>query len=133
MQFLRLSPDGSAGQPGLYRSHRAALFYCSTQHRKNFFEIMTRYGWLRGAHNGGSHFRAPFPGGSRVHHDTLACSFTIPMAVMWAPSKDYGYEFHGWRGGVMVVKAKMALYGRPCRVVPWQGPQKGSKLEAFPL
>jgi uncharacterized protein DUF3179 len=108
--------------------------YCSTQDRKNLVKPEDRVvAWLRGAHNGGAIPLRHFLAAPRVINDTYGLFFfDADGGYVSAFAKDYGYEFHGWRKGVMVVKGKdgtlwSALSGRAI-----EGPQKGKRLERIP-
>lgn len=108
--------------------------YCSTQHRKQFVKPDDRVlAWIRANHNGGAVPLRHFLSASRVINDTYGLFFYDPDGgYVTAYQKDYGYEFHGWRGGVMVVKGRdgtlwSALSGRAI-----EGPQKGQKLTRIP-
>jgi Protein of unknown function (DUF3179) len=122
-------------RPGLYKSlTEPPCSYCSTQQRKNFVRPDDRVlAWLRGAHNGGAISVRHFLAAPRVINDTYGLFFYDPDGdYVSAFQKDYGYEFYGWRRGVMVVKGKdgtlwSALSGRA-----FEGPQKGKKLERIP-
>src|SRR5205085_5167134 len=46
--------------------------------------------------------------------------------------KDYGYEFYGWRGGVMVVKGRDGTLWSALTGMAFEGPQKGKRLERLP-
>ncbi|HKQ37671.1 MAG TPA: DUF3179 domain-containing (seleno)protein [Verrucomicrobiae bacterium] len=89
--------------------------------------------WIRGAHNGGAIPLRHFLAGPRVINDTYGLFFyDADGGYVSAFLKDYGYEFHGWRRGVMVVKGKdgtlwSALSGRA-----FEGPQMGKRLERLP-
>lgn len=104
--------------------------YCSTQHRKGLVRGDDRVlAWLRAAHNGGAVPLRHFLSASRVVNDTYGLFFYDPDGgYVAAYQKDYGYKFHGWRGGVMVVQGRdgtlwSALTGRALA-----GPQKGKRL-----
>ncbi len=108
--------------------------YCSTQHRKGFIKGDDRVlAWLRAAHNGGAFPLRHFLAGSRVINDTYGLFFYDPDGgYVSAFRKDYGYQLHGWRRGVMVVRGRdgtlwSALTGRAI-----EGPQKGKQLKRIP-
>ena len=108
--------------------------YCSTQHVKSLIRGDDRViSWLRANHNGGAFPIRLFLSGPRVVNDTYGLFFYDPNGrYVAAYEKDYGYEFHGWRGGVMVVKGKddtlwSALTGKAI-----EGPQKGKQLSRIP-
>lgn len=122
-------------RPGLFKPlTEPPCSYCSTQHRKKLIRDDDRVVcWLRGAHNGGAIPLRHFLSGPRVINDTYGLFFYDPDGGYAAAyKKDYGYTFHGWRGGVMVVRGKdgtlwSALSGRAI-----QGPKKGKRLERIP-
>ena len=82
--------------------------YCSTQHLKSLVRGDDRViSWLRADHNGGAFPIRLFLAGPRVVNDTYGLFFYDPDGgYVAAYEKDYGYEFHGWRNGAMVVKGK---------------------------
>ena len=93
--------------------------YCSTQNRKGLVRPDDRVlAWLRASHNGGAFPLRHFIAVPRVINDTYGLFFyDADGGYVTAFEKDYGYEFHGWRKGVMVVKDKdgtlwSALSGR---------------------
>ena len=122
-------------KPGLFKSlTEPPCSYCSTQDRKNLIRGDDRViAWVRGAHNGGAIPIRLFLSGPRVINDTYGLFFYDPDGdYVSAFTKDYGYEFYGWRRGVMIVKGKdgtlwSALSGRAL-----EGPQKGKNLERLP-
>ncbi len=89
--------------------------------------------WIRGKHNGGAMPLRHFIAVPRVVNDTYGLFFYDPDGgYVSAFQKDYGYRFHGWRGGVMVAAGRdgtlwSALSGRAI-----EGPQKGTKLKRVP-
>ena len=108
--------------------------YCSTQNRKNLVKPNDPVvAWLRGAHNGGAIPLRHFLAAPRVINDTYGLFFfDADGGYVSAFAKDYGYQFHGWRKGVMVVKGKdgtlwSALTGRGI-----DGPQRGKRLQRIP-
>ena len=108
--------------------------YCSTQQRKGLIRADDPViAWVRGAHNGGAIPLRHFLAAPRVINDTYGLFFYDPDGgYVSAFKKDYGYEFYGWRRGVMVVKGKdgtiwSALTGRAI-----EGPQAGQLLERLP-
>src|SRR6266550_1696596 len=61
--------------------------------------------WVRGAHNGGAIPIRHFLAAPRVINDTYGLFFYDPDGgYVSAFVKDSGYEFQGWRRGVMIVK-----------------------------
>jgi len=108
--------------------------YCSTQHRKGFVhDDDLVLSWIRGAHNGGAISVRHFLSAPRVINDTYGLFFYDPDGgYVAAYKKDYGYQFYGWRRGVMIVKGRdgtlwSALTGRAL-----EGPLKGNQLERIP-
>jgi hypothetical protein len=122
-------------KPGLYQSlTEPPCSYCSTQDRKGLVRSDDRViAWLRAAHNGGAVPLRHFLAAPRVINDTYGLFFyDADGDYVAAYPKDYGYEFYGWRGGVMVVRGKdgtlwSALTGRA-----FDGPQKGKRLPRIP-
>jgi hypothetical protein len=122
-------------RPGLFTSlTEPPCSYCSTQNRKNLIRPDDRVvAWLRGAHNGGAIPLRHFLASPRVINDTYGLFFfDADGGYVSAFAKDYGYEFHGWRNGVMVVRGKdgtlwSALSGRAI-----DGPKKGQRLQRIP-
>src|SRR5438874_2183989 len=108
--------------------------YCSTQNRKGLIQNSdTVIAWIRGAHNGGAIPLRHFLAAPRVINDTYGLFFyDADGGYVSAFTKDKGYEFYGWRNGVMVVKGPdgtlwSALTGRA-----FDGPQKGKRLQRLP-
>jgi len=122
-------------KPGLYKSlTEPPCSYASTQHRKGLVRSDDRVlAWIRGSHNGGAIPIRLFLSAPRVINDTYGLFFYDPDGgYVSAFKKDNGYEFFGWRGGVMVAKGRdgtlwSALTGRGL-----EGPKKGSQLERLP-
>ena len=122
-------------QPGTFQQlTEPPCSYCSTQNRKGLVRPDDPVvAWIRGAHNGGAIPLRHFLAAPRVINDTYGLFFYDPDGgYVSAFKKDYGYEFHGWRRGVMVVKGKdgtlwSALSGRGI-----EGPQTGQQLERIP-
>jgi len=122
-------------KPGLYRPlTEPPCSYCSTQDRKGLVRRDDRViAWLRAAHNGGAIPLRHFLAAPRVINDTYGLFFyDADGDYVAAYPKDYGYEFYGWRGGVMVVRGQdgtlwSALSGRA-----FDGPQKGKRLARIP-
>src|SRR5437667_3391030 len=115
--LLMLGPRGFAAdkprqllpKPGLYKSlTEPPCSYCSTENRKAFIQPADRVlAWVRGAHNGGAIPIRHFLGAPRVINDTYGLFFYDPDGgYVSAFVKDYGYEFHGWIGGVIGVKGR---------------------------
>jgi hypothetical protein len=104
--------------------------YCSTQHVKGLIEIRDPViAWIRGRHNGGAAPLRHFLSATRVVNDTYGLFFYDPDGdYVSVFQKDYGYQFLGWRRGVMIVRGRdgtiwSALSGRAL-----EGPQAGQRL-----
>lgn len=129
------APGEILARPGRFSSlTEPPCSYCSTQDRKDLVKPNDRViAWLRGAHNGGAIPLRHFLAAPRVINDTYGLFFyDADGGYVSAFAKDYGYEFHGWRRGVMVVKGKdgtlwSALSGRAIG-----GPQRGKRLQRIP-
>jgi len=125
----------SLSRPGLFKSlTEPPCSYCSTQNRKGLLPPDERVvAWIRGAHNGGAAPLRHFLAAPRVINDTYGLFFYDPDGgYVTVFAKDYGYEFEGWRRGVMVVRGKdgtlwSALSGRGI-----EGPRAGQRLERIP-
>ena len=131
--------DGHARElllkPGLYSPlTEPPCSYCSTQNRKNFIKPDDRVlAWIRGAHNGGAIPIRHFLAAPRVINDTYGLFFYDPDGdYVSAFAKDSGYEFHGWRGGVMVAKGRDGTLWSALSGVAFDGPQKGKRLQRLP-
>ncbi|MCI0420810.1 MAG: DUF3179 domain-containing protein [Acidobacteria bacterium] len=122
-------------KPNLHKSlTEPPCSYASTQHRKGLVRNDDRViAWLRASHNGGAIPLRLFLSAPRVINDTYGLFFYDSDGdYVSAFPKDYGYEFYGWRNGVMVVKGKdgtlwSALSGRA-----FDGPQKGRQFQRIP-
>jgi hypothetical protein len=120
---------------GLYRPlTEPPCSYCSTQDRKGFVKPTDRVVcWLRGAHNGGAIPLRQFLAAPRVINDTYGLFFYDPDGgYVSAFEKDYGYEFYGWRGGVMVAKGRDSTLWSALSGIAFDGPQKGKRLTRIP-
>ena len=108
--------------------------YCSTQHVKSLIQGNDRViAWLRAAHNGGAFPIRYFLAGPRVVNDTYGLFFYDPDGgYVSAFEKDYGYQFYGWRNGVMVVKGKDGTLWSALTGKAIEGPQVGKKLTRIP-
>ena len=108
--------------------------YCATQHRKRMIDDTDLVlAWIRGPHNGGAIPVRHFLAGPRVINDTYGLFFYDPEGSYAAAfKKDYGYKFHGWRGGVMVVEGRDGTLWSALSGVAFAGPQKGKRLERIP-
>jgi Protein of unknown function (DUF3179) len=122
-------------RPGLFQPlTEPPCSYCSTQHRKQFVQDDDLVlAWIRGAHNGGAISVRHFLAGPRVINDTYGLFFYDPDGgYVAAYKKDYGYKFHGWRGGVMVVEGRDGTLWSALTGTAFRGPQAGRKLERIP-
>jgi hypothetical protein len=122
-------------KPGLFEPlTEPPCSYCSTQNRKGFIrgdDVVIA--WIRGDHNGGAAPVRHFLAGTRVVNDTYGLFFYDPDGgYVAAFKKDYGYTFHGWRGGVMVAKGRDGTLWSALSGVAIDGPQKGKRLERVP-
>ena len=108
--------------------------YCSTQHLKALIKPDDRVvSWLRAAHNGGAFPIRHFLAGPRVVNDTYGLFFYDPDGgYVAAYKKDYGYQLHGWRRGVMIVKGRDGTLWSALTGEAIEGPQKGKRLTRIP-
>ncbi|MEM9658065.1 MAG: DUF3179 domain-containing (seleno)protein [Planctomycetota bacterium] len=108
--------------------------YCSTQHVKSLIRGDDRViAWLRAAHNGGAFPIRLFLAGPRVVNDTYGLFFYDPDGgYVAAYQKDYGYRFHGWRNGVMVVEGEDGTLWSALSGQAIAGPQQGARLTRIP-
>jgi hypothetical protein len=112
LAFTPLAPGDTAdivARPGRFTAlTEPPCSYCSTQNRKNFVKPNDPVvAWLRGVHNGGAIPLRHFLAAPRVINDTYGLFFfDADGGYVTAFVKDYGYEFHGWRKGVMVGEGK---------------------------
>lgn len=122
-------------QPGRFKAlTEPPCSYCSTQHRKGFILGEDRVvAWLRAAHNGGAVPLRHFLSGPRVINDTYGLFFyDADGGYVAAFRKDYGYELHGWRRGVMVVRGDDGTLWSALTGIAFDGPKKGQRLERIP-
>ena len=122
-------------RPGLFEPlTEPPCSYCSTQHRKGLIRDDDRVlAWIRGAHNGGSIPVRHFLAAPRVINDTYGLFFYDPDGgYVAAYKKDYGYKFHGWKNGVMVVEGRDGTLWSAVSGVAFAGPQKGARLARIP-
>lgn len=108
--------------------------YCITEHRKGRIAGDDRViAWIRGVHNGGAFPLKLFLSGTRIVNDTYGLFMhDADGGYVSVFPKDYGYTFHGWRRGVMVVRGPdgtlwSALSGRAL-----EGPQAGARFARVP-
>lgn len=108
--------------------------YCVNQDRKQLIapgEVVLA--WLRGGHNGGAFPLRHFLAAPRVLNDTYGLFFYDPDGgYVSAFEKDYGFSFHGWRGGVMVVRGPDGTLWSALTGIALEGPQKGSRMKRVP-
>jgi hypothetical protein len=122
-------------KPGLYKPlTEPPCSYASTQNRKNLVRIDDRViAWLRASHNGGAIPLRLFLSAPRVINDTYGLFFYDPDGdYVSAFTKDYGYEFYGWRNGVMVARGKDGTLWSALSGIAFEGPQKGKRLRRIP-
>jgi hypothetical protein len=127
--------EGILPRPGAFHQlTEPPCSYCSTQDRKGLIRLDDPViAWVRGAHNGGAIPLRHFLAASRVINDTYGLFFYDPDGgYVSGFKKDSGYEFYGWRRGVMVTRGKdgsiwSGLTGRAI-----EGPQAGQRLERLP-
>ncbi|MBI1842821.1 MAG: DUF3179 domain-containing protein [Verrucomicrobia bacterium] len=122
-------------RPGLFKQlTEPPCSYCSTEHRKGFIRQDDRVvAWIRGAHNGGAISIRHFLAAPRVINDTYGLFFYDPDGgYVSAFKKDKGYEFHGWRHGVMMVKGPDGTLWSGLSGAAFEGPKKGQRLERLP-
>jgi hypothetical protein len=129
------SPHDLLPKPGLYKPlTEPPCSYCSTENRKALIAPGDRVlAWVRGAHNGGAISVRHFLAAPRVINDTYGLFFYDPDGgYVSAFVKDYGYEFYGWRRGVMVVKGRDGTFWSALTGVAFEGPQRGKRLTRLP-
>jgi len=108
--------------------------YCSTQNRKGLVRPEDRVvAWIRGAHNGGAIPLRHFLAVPRVINDTYGLFFYDPDGgYVSAFEKDKGYEFEGWRRGIMMVRGKDGTVWSALSGKAVEGPQAGRRLTRLP-
>lgn len=122
-------------KPGIHKSlTEPPCSYCSTQNRSGLVKSDDRVvAWLRAAHSGGAIPIRHFLSVPRVINDTYGLFFYDPDGgYVSAFKKDYGYEFYGWRGGVMVARGRDGTLWSALSGVAFDGPQKGKRLARIP-
>jgi len=130
-----LGRTNSIFKPGLYHSlTEPPCSYCSTQNRKGLVRNDDRVvAWIRGAHNGGAIPVRHFLSIPRVINDTYGLFFYDPDGgYVSAFKKNKGFEFQGWRDGVMVVKGPDGTFWSALGGRALDGPSKGQRLERQP-
>jgi len=128
-------PPKLVPRPGLFQSlTEPPCSYCSTENRKGFVKAEERViAWIRCAHNGGAIPLRHFIAAPRAINDTYGLFFYDPDGgYVSAFKKDYGYEFYGWRGGVMVVQGRDGTLWSALSGIAFDGPKKGQRLERIP-
>lgn len=89
--------------------------------------------WIRGKHNGGSFPLRHFIAGPRVINDTYGLFFYDPEGgYVAAYEKAYGYELHGWRNGVMIVRHTDGTLFSALTGAAFAGPRQGQRLTRVP-
>jgi hypothetical protein len=122
-------------RPGLFQAlTEPPCSYCSTQNRKKLIDSDDRVvAWIRGAHNGGAVPIRHFLSAPRVINDTYGLFFYDPDGGYTAAyQKDYGYEFYGWRRGVMMIRGRDGTIWSALTGAAVDGPRKGQRLERIP-
>ncbi len=126
-------------KPGLFKSiTNPPCSYCIVQHRKGLIKEGDRVvAWLRGSHEGGAIPLRHMLAAPRVINDTYGIFFYDPdggyvSAFERSPGYKHTYEFHGWRGGVMVVKANDGSLVSALTGDVFAGPRKGQRLKRIP-
>ena len=122
-------------KPNLHKSlTEPPCSYASTQHRKGLVRNDDRViAWLRASHNGGAIPLRHFLTVPRVINDTYGLFFFDSDGdYVSAFPKDYGYEFYGWRNGVMVVRGRDGTLWSALSGQAFDGPQKGRQLQRIP-
>jgi hypothetical protein len=122
-------------KPGLYQQlTEPPCSYCVNQDRKQLIDPHDPVvAWIRGPHNGGAAPLRHFLAASRVINDTYGLFFYDPDGgYVSVFEKDYGYEFYGWRGGVMVVRGRDGTVWSALTGIALEGPKKGERLVRVP-
>ena len=126
-------------KPGLFKSiTNPPCSYCIVQHRKGLIEENDRViAWLRSSHNEGAIPLRHMLAAPRVINDTYGIFFYDPdggyvAAFERSRGFKYTYEFHGWRGGVMVVKGNDGSLVSALSGQIFAGPRKGQRLKRIP-
>jgi hypothetical protein len=127
--------DKLVAKPGFYEAlTEPPCSYVSTQHRKGFIRLDDRVAaWIRGNHNGGAIPLRHFLSAPRVINDTYGLFFYDPDGgYVSAFEKNYGFQFYGWRNGIMVVKSEDGTLWSALSGAAIEGPQKGTRLNRIP-
>jgi hypothetical protein len=108
--------------------------YVITQHAKGLVALEDPViAWIRARHNGGAAPLRHFLAGPRVVNDTYGLFFYDPDGgYVAAYEKAYGYAFHGWRRGVMVVKHEDGTLFSALTGLGFAGPRTGQRLPRIP-
>jgi len=128
-------PRRLIARPGLFQPlTEPPCSYVSTQNRKGMVRDDDRVlAWVRGDHNGGAIPLRHFLAGPRIINDTYGLFFYDPDGgYVSAFAKDYGYEFHGWRRGVMVARGRDGSLWSALSGIAFDGPQRGKRLKRQP-
>lgn len=122
-------------EPGLFpQLTEPPCSYCVNQDRKGLLKPSDPViAWIRGAHNGGAAPIEHFLTVPRVINDTYGLFFyDADGHYVTVFEKDYGYEFYGWRGGVMVVRGRDGTLWSALSGLAIDGPQEGKRLNRVP-
>ncbi|MCA8969124.1 MAG: DUF3179 domain-containing protein [Planctomycetes bacterium] len=104
--------------------------YVVTQNQKGLIQPDDAVvAWLRAKHNGGAVPIRHFLAGPRVINDTYGLFFYDPDGgFVAAYEKAYGYQLHGYRNGVMVVRHEDGTLFSALTGLGIEGPRKGHSL-----
>lgn len=122
-------------EPGLFKSlTEPPCSYVSTEHRKGFVRSDDpAVAWIRGPHNGGAVPVRHFLSGPRIINDTYGLFFYDPNAGFVSVfEKDYGFEFEGWRHGIMMAKGPDGTLYSTLSGLGIEGPKEGQRLKRVP-
>ena len=108
--------------------------YVSTQNEKGLvLPTDPALAWIRAKHNGGCVPLRHFLAGPRVINDTYGLFFYDPDGgYVAAYEKAYGYEFFGWRRGVMIVRHEDGTLFSALTGTGIDGPRRGQRLPRVP-
>ncbi|MSR63542.1 MAG: DUF3179 domain-containing protein [Planctomycetes bacterium] len=122
-------------RPGLYAQlTEPPCAYGIDQDAKGFVRDDERViAWLRAAHQGGAIPLRHFLAAPRVINDTYGLFFfDADGGYVSAFQKDYGFEFYGWRRGVMVVRGLDGSLYSALTGLCFDGPSLGRSLTRIP-
>ncbi|MEZ5964214.1 MAG: DUF3179 domain-containing (seleno)protein [Planctomycetota bacterium] len=128
-------PPDVVARPGRYQQlTEPPCSYCATQDEKGLVAQGDRVvAWLRAKHQGGAIPVRHFLAAPRVINDTYGLFFyDADGGYVSAFAKDYGYEFFGWRRGVMVVRSRDGSLWSALTGVAFSGPSRGKALPRIP-